>query len=112
MKAEIEWVKRDGGSWSDTNARLNKHVLDIQPIEPKDIGVYTCVARLAGSSHIQRNTSVALDNDLKLRRLYDSSTHKKRPQIIEIYKFGEQKFNHEYSLQCIAGKKTRNLYLL
>lgn len=73
-------------------------MLDIQPIESKDIDVYTCIAR---NEHSVKNSSLALDNDLNVRRLHEPSSSR-APEIIEIYKYGEQKFNHEYALKCIA----------
>lgn len=98
-------MKREG-SWSETNAKLTKpNVLDFQPVEAKDIDVYTCVARLTGSeTSLTKNRSIAFDNDLNVRRLYDSEqNNNKKPEIIVIYKYGEQKFNHEYALRCISG---------
>jgi hypothetical protein len=77
---------------------VKSSVLDIQPIESKDIDVYTCIARNALSV---KNSSIAFDNDLNVRRLHDTSSSR-APEIIDIYRYGEQKFNHEYALKCIA----------
>lgn len=96
---EFEWTKRDG-SLSETNAKVTNNVLDIQPIEPKDIDVYTCTARSGDTS--QANSSVAFDNEFNVRRLHNGLS--KRPEIIEIYKFGQAKLNQEYSLRCISGQ--------
>lgn len=73
-------------------------MLEFEKIEKKDIDVYTCIARDS-----QNNASFAFDNDFNVRILYDVTAPPKRPEIIEIYKYGEQKYNHEYSLKCISG---------
>lgn len=99
--SDFEWTKGDG-SMSESNAKVTKNVLDIQPIESKDIDVYTCVVR---SGSLQRNLSVAIDNGFGVHRLHKpSSPVSVKPRIIDIYKYGEQKFNHEYSLKCISGR--------
>lgn len=93
-------MKRDG-SLSDTNAKVAKNVLTIQPVESKDIDVYTCIVR--NSLGTQKNSSIALDNAFRVRKVYDATVARK-PEIIEIYRFGEQKYNYEYALKCIAGR--------
>jgi hypothetical protein len=73
--------------------------LHFEPFEIKDIDVYTCVVEYADGL-VEK--SIGFDYNFNYFKLKDQAD-KSPPKIIEIYRFGEQRVDTQYELNCKTG---------
>jgi hypothetical protein len=101
---DFEWVKGRADLTEAANVKVDRNTLDIQPIELKDVDVYTCIAKkrpIGGGDFSVNSSSVAFDYNFMVHKINHGLS--RAPEIIEIYKHGEQKYNHEYAVKCQSG---------